>query len=164
MALRSAKSSRKLFFPISVVSRFEWGSRFKPWEIRLTCPSCSSTRSKKVSLVYWESLTRHDGHWGVCQSGISKIAAPPKKISYLKVTILWILLCMAFVAVIEHFRGSVLYFRGSGDDIILVALFIAPLIAIVALTFLYNRFTYSERAREWDRHFMCQECGVIFVP
>lgn len=71
---------------------------------------------------------------------------------------------MVFVALSEYFKGSALYFKGSGDDIVFAVIFFAPIVVIVLLIFRHNRSTYRERLREWERRYVCQDCGVVFVP
>ena len=71
---------------------------------------------------------------------------------------------MVLLELIEHFKGSVLYFKGWNDVIILAMVFVVPIAVIAIMTFRYNRITYPERLREWDHRFMCQRCRVIFAP
>jgi hypothetical protein len=149
----------------------------------LRCPSCNGGDLKKLSLAYQEGLFQVDTRTrlrgvvvgdrgpsivvgrattrGIQQTELSKHLSPPAKWSYKKL-VLW--------SAIVSFFASVVYVRSvmsgpapaSSLPVTLYAV-LAPsaFIVLVALFWRHNHSTYRRLYAEWDRSFICQQCGSL---
>ena len=153
----------------------------------MQCPKCNTDDCTKLSLVYLNGLsnvrTRSRGHGfnfgdmagafsfrarsrGTFQTGLSKLAGPPRKLRYRHVLLWWGL----GLAILYWLFGYLVWLHEL-SAIRAVALFpqYAHAYSGVALFVLaslawYNHRVRPERYRHWDRSFMCALCGSIFQP
>jgi len=142
-----------------------------------SCPKCASSEVRKLSLVYNEGLSTINSQsfsagsmagsgggmgWGTAstatvgrqQSALSKQAAPPPR----KAWLFW-----GFVAGLFGLMGvSSLAHPGIST---LVCLGIA---AWSVRQFLsaraYNATVHPDLLQRWERSFLCNRCGEMFVP
>lgn len=134
------------------------------------CPSCKSTNFKKLAIIYSEGLSKGKISIGIFstrtykiqqQTELSKIAAPPRKWSYLKPIVLALLFYGLFRKIADAWFGHPL--TDVSDGVILSQmLFCGPIVAIVIGTFWHNRRVYMRKLKNWERQFLCQQCGAIF--
>ncbi|HEY6351196.1 MAG TPA: hypothetical protein VI636_17470 [Candidatus Angelobacter sp.] len=124
-------------------------------------------------------------HRGTSQSRLSQMAAPPRKRSYLKVTLLWLVgffLAGGAISLIrpqllgekhQKIYGSAPVERGAVvarqvppdidttiGNVLLVGLFV--LLAILLWrVHRYNRKRYPAVLQRWNSSFMCRRCGAV---
>jgi len=161
----------------------------------MECNSCRSTDLQRLSLVYNAGLFNVKAHsigvrgfslhHGADQSRLSQMAAPPRKRSYVKVALLWLLGFWLAGAAISLMRPQLLGPRHQKDygsarieqdtvisgpvhatiDTVIGNVILAGLFALLAMLLWrvhrYNRQVHPEAIRRWNSSFMCQRCGAI---
>jgi hypothetical protein len=149
----------------------------------LSCPKCSSTDLKKVSLAYQEGLFHIDTRTrmlgflfasggpavavgraitrGVQQSALSKSLAPPTKWSYLKL-ILWSA-AISFVALVAYVRLVMTSPPPVSSLPVKIYVAVAPLafLFLFASIWRHNHSTYRRKYSRWNDSFICQRCGTV---
>ena len=149
----------------------------------LRCPSCNSTDLKRLSIAYQEGRfsvntnSRLRGMvvgaggpdvvigrattQGVQQSDLSRKLSPPTKWSYRKV-LLWSVAISA-VALIAYVR-SVMSQPGPASTlpVTLYAITFPVVFAfLLALIWRHNHYVYRRKYTDWNRAFICQQCGIV---
>lgn len=131
----------------------------------MVCPSCSSTDLKKLSLVYVSGTYEGSGvsrgavlsaggpglhvgrNRGTYQSKLSGVAAPPKKRSFIK-WILWWLLGLVIVALLSlRLLHSLPGNQAREWDNLVGLVYLLTLPVLLTSIFRYNRRVYSELFR-----------------
>lgn len=153
--------------------------------MELQCPNCRSTDLKKVSLAYQEGLqhvstrTRLRGvvvgsdgpdvvvggatTKGTQQTEISKVLAPPRKWSYLKL-LGWSILVFFSVGWIVFYVNAITRNSSSFYSLPLTIYGVLSAGIFVFLFLVYwrhNYFTFQRQYARWDRSFICQRCGKV---
>lgn len=162
----------------------------------MECPSCRSTDLQRLSVIYNSGLFAVKGHSigvldgdlqlhrGTHQSRISQIAAAPKKRSYLRTALIYVLCFYVVGAMISLMRQTLVQSQGhiygsgqvahknehtgqnnsSATDVwwgILAAIFLALLTILLQRVHRYNRNVYPTLRQKWNSSFMCLRCGAI---
>jgi hypothetical protein len=153
--------------------------------MELQCPNCKSIDLKKVSLAYQEGLQRvnmrtrirgvvvgSDGPdlivsrgttKGTQQTEISRVLAPPRRWSYLKLIGRAVLVFLS-VGWIVFYVNTV---AKNSSPVASVPLTVYSLLSagvFVALFLVYakhNQSTYPRQFAKWDRSFICERCGTV---
>ena len=141
----------------------------------MACPHCASTDARSLSFIYREGLSFAETRWSHAAvsavsagdaastvgavsrtrslSALSRAAAPPRK----KNVIGWLALSGVFgVYCLVSIRGP-----GVATIATATAAVLSACIARIARTF--NRTTFPDRFRRWQRSFRCDRCGNVFV-
>jgi hypothetical protein len=151
----------------------------------LSCPKCSSTDLKKVSLAYQEGLYRGKARTRLSaalvggggpdllvgqattqashQSALSKQLSPPAKWSYLKV-VSWSILAFLCVGWLVFYINTVTTNSSTVSSVPLTLFALISAASFALLLFLvwkHNHSTYQKRFAEWDRSFICSRCGAV---
>ncbi|MFP4376757.1 MAG: hypothetical protein ACLFP4_06905 [Spirochaetales bacterium] len=140
----------------------------------MTCPSCQSEQTRRLSVVYEEGLSSVSANtqgfalgsggsaWGtsrtegVSQTALSQKAAPPKKQSVIK---------LALMSVVGLFVWSIIVNLIAPPGILSAVLmlgYIAVAIFIVYRTSLFNKTKFPALYEQWERGYMCMQCGSVF--
>ena len=153
----------------------------------MRCPKCDFEECTSLSVVYDAGLsdirTRTRGRGfafgestgalsftarsrGTCQTRLSKLAAPPRKLRYRHVILWWIL----GLGILYWLFGYLVWLHEL-SVIRSVALFPRYAhaysgLAVFALAVLwwYNQHVCPQRYRRWECSFMCGRCGSVFGP
>lgn len=138
----------------------------------MVCPSCSSNDLKKLSLIYiagsYETTGRSRGivfngegvgayrarHRSIHESKLSRLAAPPKKMPFLKPLIYGVvgMFCLPFVR-LNHQAWNAMFLG-----------YCALVLLYVGWAVFFNIFRYPKALQRWELLFMCQGCGAIIQP
>lgn len=140
----------------------------------LTCPSCKSDATQKLSLVFENGISdvnttsRSVGigvgrgglavgggktkTQGTSQTAASQKAAPPAKKPYLK-PLLYIFGAMVIAS---------LFLKGPILSPIVTLAWIGGSIAYVVITRKYNSEIWPAQYAQWDRSFVCTRCSHTF--
>ena len=154
-------------------------------QMDLRCPKCNSTDLKKVSLAYQEGLYRADARTRLSaavvggngpdllvgrattqvshQSALSKRLSPPVRWSYLKVGS-WSVLAFLCVGWLVFYVNTVTTNSSTVSSPALTFFFLIFAAIFALLLFLvwkHNHSTYQTRFAEWDRSFICRQCGTV---
>lgn len=134
------------------------------------CPSCKSLNFRRLALIYNEGLSEGSIRIGRVstrtyrlqqQTAMSWIAAPPRKWSYAKPILLWILFYCLFRLIAGAWLGPPVSAMPR-SEVLIQTLFYCPILVIAAVTFWHNQWLYNEKLNNWKRQCMCQQCGTIF--
>jgi amino acid transporter len=153
----------------------------------LRCPKCNSTDLKKVSLAYEEGLFQSEARSrlravavgsggpdlvvgrattrGNNQSALSKKLTPPVKWSYPKV-IGWSALMFLCVGWLVFYVNTVTTNATtvSSAPLTLFALISCVIFVLLLLVvWKHNHSAYRRQYREWNRSFLCQQCGAVSI-
>lgn len=137
----------------------------------LICPNCNSCDLKKVSLIHAagivESRSRFCGmflgsgdgflfgaHRGKCQSRLSAMIGPPKKLPHAAPAILWLL--GLFILMAFDGRGKLSWLTGMISAVYILAI---PAYFLVAL--FHNLFIRPKKHKDWESKSMYQRCGAL---
>ena len=143
--------------------------------MNMECPNCTSTDARSLSFIYREGLSFAETGWSHAAvsavtagdaastvgtvtttrslSALSRAAAPPRK----RHVIAWLVLSGVFgVYCLVSIPGPGIATIATASAAVLSAC-----IARVARTF--NRTTFPDRFRRWQRSFRCDRCGNVFV-
>jgi hypothetical protein len=149
----------------------------------LRCPKCNSANLKRVSFAWEEGrlsvntrthlrgvivgdggpdvvVGRETTH-GTHQTELSKRLNPPAKWSYLKLVV-WSVV-FSLVALIVYVR-SVMSGPEPASSLpvkLYAVLFPAALVFLVALVWRHNHSNYSREFAQWNRSFLCEQCGFV---
>lgn len=166
----------------------------------MECQACHSTNLQRLSLVYDSGLSDVTAHSlsviggglqvyrGTGQSRLSRVAAPPRKQSYIRAILIWFVSCcllsVALLSTWPHVfgrvsrtsvigvptahRGSVAsppQFPAPGGDttiehVCALCLFLWLAVWIWRVR-RYNSRVYPAALQKWRSSFMCLRCGVI---
>jgi hypothetical protein len=153
--------------------------------MKLQCPNCRSTDLKKVSLVYQEGL-RHvnmrtrlrgvvvgsDGPdvvvgrattKGTHQTEISRVLAPPKRWSYLRL-LGWSLLVFLSVGWLVVYVNAITARSASVISMPLELYFMlccGAAILLASFFWKHNRSDYPRKYETWQNSYMCEKCGTV---
>lgn len=153
----------------------------------MRCPKCNSEEYASLSVVYDAGLsdirarTRGGGFAfgesagtlsftarsrGTCQTRLSKLAAPPRKLRYRHVILWWILglgiLYWLFGYLVWLHELSAIRALTTFPDF--AHAYSGLAVFVLAVLWWYNRRVRPQRYRRWERSFMCARCGKIFGP
>ena len=153
----------------------------------LRCPKCNSTDLKKVSLAYQEGLYRSESRsrlrgvvvggggpdmvvgrtttQGSQQSALSRKLSPPVKWSYGKL-VFWSVLVFVCGGWLVFYVNTITKNATTVTSPALTAYALIASVIFVVLLLLVGRRNHSTYARgyaDWDRSFVCQRCGTVFV-
>jgi hypothetical protein len=153
----------------------------------MRCPTCSSEECSSLSLVYAGGLsdirTRSRGRGfafgettgalsftarsrGTCQTRLSKLAAPPRKLRYRHVVLWWIL----GLGILYWLFGYLVWLHELSAIRAVTAFpkfahaYSGIAVFVLAVLRWHNRHVRPQRYRRWERSFMCGRCGAIFQP
>ena len=120
----------------------------RPWaedrQARPTCPKCTSTDIRKLSLVFADHPRT---------SGLLRQAAPPMKRRWARWSVVAILFGLAALATIDRPR---------------LALVLGGLAAAATLMAIrgwkHNAEVHPGLLARWEQSLMCNRCGEVFAP
>ncbi len=163
----------------------------------MECPLCRSTDLQKLSVIYNSGFFDVRGHStgifsgdfqihrGIRQNRLSQIAAPPKKRSYLRTALLYVLCFYVVGAMISlmqprslvqsqrniHRSGQLAdenhptgQNNSAATDVwwgVLASTFVALLTILMRRAHRHNRNVYPTLRERWNSSFMCLRCGAI---
>lgn len=141
----------------------------------MNCPNCQSEQIRKLSVVYEEGLAQFNARteslatgsggsaWGtsategVSQTALSQKAAPPKKESVIKLALMFFVGMFVFGIILSLFLEQGSFLIG-----VLMLGYIAMAIFTLYKTFIYNIREFPGVYAEWQRSYMCMQCGTVF--
>ena len=153
----------------------------------MRCPKCDSDQCSSLSVVYAAGLsqmrTRTRGRGfafgeaagaltftarsrGTCQTRLSKLAGPPRKLRYRYVILWWIL----GLGILYWLFGYLVWLHQLSPVRAVAAFpefshaYLGLALFLLAVFCWYNRQVHPQRCRRWERSFMCGRCGKIFEP
>ena len=149
----------------------------------LRCPDCNGADLKRVSLAYQENARHVDIRTrlraflfgnegpslivgkavtqGVHWTHLSKVLSPPRKWSYAR------LILGFLVATFAALFAYVIFVASSpppGSTLPLkMYVFLAPVVFLVLAfaVWRHNHLTFPREYARWDRSFICQRCGTV---
>lgn len=143
--------------------------------MNVLCPKCTSGEVRSLSLIYREGLshsvtnTTGTGFGGArggfgggtmsavshgrSQTVLSKEAAPPSKKRVVTWLVLTVIFSFLFLGSTKDFGVSTLVFAGVAALSIWMAMNNRE----------YNATQFPELYSRWQRSFMCNRCGAVFV-
>jgi fatty acid desaturase len=151
--------------------------------MELRCPDCNSADLKKISLAYQENVRHVDTRTrlraflfgsdgpnlivgravtqGVHRTQLSKLLSPPRKWSYVRLIVGFLVVTLAVLF------AYVVFVASSPPPVSTLPLkmyvFLAPVFFLV-LVFLFWRHNHLRSPKEyarWNRSFICQRCGAV---
>ena len=153
----------------------------------MRCPKCNAEECSGLSVVYAAGLsdmrmrTRGRGFAfgeaagalsftarsrGTCQTRLSKLAGPPRKLRYRHVFLWWIL----GLVILYWLFGYLVWLHQLSAARAVTAFpafshaYSGLALLVLAVLWGYNRHLRPQRYRRWERSFMCGRCGSIFSP
>lgn len=139
------------------------------------CPNCNSESTQLLSIAYSSgiysseattqtaSTSRHTHTtFTVNQSELSRQASPPEKLS--------VLFPIKFGGVAALILPPVLTWllpKGTLWELLILGIFLGIVgLSIYAAyrSFAHNRTDWVAQMEEWQRQYLCQRCGAVFVP
>jgi hypothetical protein len=117
------------------------------------CPRCGSAEIRKLSLIYQTGLPANAERKPAHEAALSKQAAPPTK----KPAVMWVVAAFMFVIV------AVAMLWSSRAMTAMAFLFLAIAIGFAVRAMTYNSMVFPRLHDQWERSFMCNRCGNIFV-
>jgi hypothetical protein len=169
--------------PVGILCRGSPAVRLPSQGMELRCPDCNSADLKKVSLAYQENVRHVDTRTrlraflfgsdgpnlivgravtqGVHWTQLSKLLSPPRKRSYVR-------LILGFLVVtVAALLAYIVFVASNPPPVSTLPLrmyvFLAPVIFLVLVFLLWrhNHLRFPVEYARWNRSFICQRCGAV---